>query len=120
LSDIYVTVGKMIRALRLSFGGKGISQADLGRAVKVTANTVSRWETGVYKPSIADLEVIAKFFGIPISHMFPQAESSSQMTALWSAMEGLDETDIQEVIRYALFRRATAASTYPKRKSLNR
>jgi hypothetical protein len=68
-------------------------------------------------PSIADLEVLAHFFGIPISHMFPQAEFSSRMSALLSAMNGLEETDIQEVIRYALFRRVTAASNNREHKA---
>jgi hypothetical protein len=68
-------------------------------------------------PSIADLEVLADIFGIPISPMFPQAEFSSRMRALLSAMNGLEETDIQEVIRYALFRRATAASNNREHKA---
>src|ERR1035438_5081392 len=38
--DIYVAVGRCIRGLRLSYGGKGISQADLARAVNTTANTI--------------------------------------------------------------------------------
>jgi transcriptional regulator with XRE-family HTH domain len=110
LSDVYAAVGKRIRELRMSFGGKGISQADLGRSINTPANTISRWETGTYKPSISDLEVLAHFFGVPVAHMLPQPELPPQMSALLSAMDGLDAADIQELIRYALFKRATAAS----------
>jgi hypothetical protein len=64
----------------------------------------------VHKPSITDLEALAHFFGIPITQMFPQSEVPSEMKALWSAMDGLKAADRQEVIRYALFRRAIASS----------
>lgn len=111
MSDIYVAIGKTIRELRLSFGGAGISQAELASALHTRANTISRWETGVHKPSITDLEALAHFFGVPITQMFPQPEVSLEMKSLWSAMDGLKQTDKQEVIRYALFRRATAASS---------
>ena len=35
--------------------------------MKTTANTISRWETATYKPSISDLERLAQFFGVPIT-----------------------------------------------------
>ena len=42
--------------------------------MKTTANTVSRWETATYKPSISDLERLAKFFGVPVTIFFPQPD----------------------------------------------
>jgi transcriptional regulator with XRE-family HTH domain len=54
MADIYDQIGSKIRELRTTLKGKGISQEELARAVKTSANTVSRWETAVYKPSIAD------------------------------------------------------------------
>jgi transcriptional regulator with XRE-family HTH domain len=44
--------------------------------VKATANTISRWETATYKPSISDLERLAPFFGVPIAILFPKPNQS--------------------------------------------
>jgi len=56
MPDIYEEVGKQIRELRTGLRGRGISQEELAQAVKTTANTISRWETATYKPSISDLD----------------------------------------------------------------
>src|SRR5258708_38948509 len=76
VSDIYTSVGKALRNLRVSFEGRGLSQAELGRALNIPANTISRWETGTYKPSLEDLEVLARYFGVPIAHLFSEAQPS--------------------------------------------
>lgn len=106
MADIYDQIGGKIRELRTTLKGKGISQEDLARAVKTTANTVSRWETATYKPSIADLEVLARFFGVPIAVFFPEAQAASRANALISATADLDDRDLEEVTLYARFRRA--------------
>ncbi len=62
-TDIYKQIGDKIRELRSSLKGKGISQEDLARAMNTTANTISRWETATYRPTIEDLERLARFFG---------------------------------------------------------
>jgi transcriptional regulator with XRE-family HTH domain len=54
-SDIYRRIGSKIRELRIHHRGKGISQEELAAEVGTTANTISRWETASYKPSVADL-----------------------------------------------------------------
>jgi transcriptional regulator with XRE-family HTH domain len=84
--------------------------AELGRALNITPNTISRWGTGGYKPSIADLQALANFFGIPISQMIPQTELSAQLGALLSAAKGLEAAELHELIRYALFKRARTSS----------
>ncbi len=104
--DIYKQIGEKIRELRTTLKGKGISQDDLARAMKTTANTVSRWEAAAYKPSISDLERLARFFGVPVTVFFPQVQPASRMKALLSATGDLDEDDLEEVTLYALFRRA--------------
>lgn len=70
-TDIYQQIGERIRELRTSLQGKGISQEDLARAMKTTANTISRWETATYKPSVSDLENLASFleFQLPSSFL---------------------------------------------------
>ena len=110
MSDIYVQVGSRLRDLRLKHGGKGISQAELGRAIHVPANSISRWETGIYRPSLIDLESLAKFFGVPIRELFPGQSATARQEALLSASNGLDESEMDDLVRYALFRRVTSSS----------
>jgi transcriptional regulator with XRE-family HTH domain len=50
----------------------------LARAVDTAANTVSRWETASYKPSIFDLETLARFFGVPIIIFSPCRNPSQE------------------------------------------
>jgi transcriptional regulator with XRE-family HTH domain len=106
MPDIYEEVGKQIRELRTGLQGRGISQEELAHAVKTTANTISRWETATYKPSISDLERLAQFFGVPITVFFPQAQPKSRANAVVTATADLDDDDLEEVILYAQFRKA--------------
>ena len=106
MPDIYEEVGKQIRELRTGLRGRGISQEELAQAVKTTANTISRWETATYKPSISDLERLAQFFGVPITVFFPQAQPKSRANAVLRATADLDDEDLEEVMRYAQFRKS--------------
>ena len=105
MPDIYEQIGKQIRELRSTVRGHGISQEELAEAVDTTANTVSRWETATYKPSVSDLEKLARFFGTPITVFFPQAKPETRTRALLSATADLDDEDFEEVTLYAQFRR---------------
>jgi transcriptional regulator with XRE-family HTH domain len=105
MPDIYEQIGKQIRELRTTVRGHGISQEELAEAVDTTANTVSRWETATYKPSVSDLEKLARFFGTPITVFFPQAEPETRTNALLSVTADLDDEDLEEVTLYAQFRR---------------
>lgn len=109
MTDIYREVGERIRELRTALNGKGISQKGLARAIKTTANTVSRWETGTYKPSISDLERLARFFAVPITVFFPRTQPTPGMNALFAAAAELDGGDLEEVTLYAQFRKARKA-----------
>lgn len=106
MADIYSEIGKQIRDLRTSVGGRGTSQEDLAQGVGTTANTVSRWETATYKPAISDLERLARFFRVPITAFFPDAKPTSRTNALLTATADLDESDLDEVQLYALFRKS--------------
>ena len=110
MRDIYEQIGDKIRELRTTLKGKGISQEELAQALNTTANTVSRWETATYKPSIGDLEALARFFRIPISVFFPEAGPKSRTKALITATADLDEHELEEVTLYALFRKKRAKS----------
>jgi transcriptional regulator with XRE-family HTH domain len=104
--DIYRQIGAKIRKLRRHHRGKGISQEELASSVGTTPNTISRWETAQYKPSVADLEKLAKFFAVPIAAFLPSIEASSMVQALLSATGDLDDEEMDELTNYALFRKA--------------
>ena len=104
-------IGQRIREFRTSYGGgTGISQDALAKALGVASNTVSRWETGTYRPTIEDLEGLARFFGKSILEFFPKedvhTERDEKIDALLRTAKQLSDDDVEELKRYAEFRRA--------------
>lgn len=112
MSTLYEQIGQKIRELR----GK-MSQEALAEKLKVAPNTISRWETGTYKPTPEDLDKLARLFSVPITVFFPELHNQNpRIAALTSATGGLDDKDFDEVIRYAEFRKARIALQATKRK----
>jgi len=74
----------------------------------VPTNTISRWETATYRPDVAQLDRLARFFGKSILDFFPEreAKSNEQLVALLRAAKDLHAQDLEELRRYAEFRRA--------------
>lgn len=109
MADLFTYVGSQIRKLRSDYGfGAGVSQEVVAKAIGVTPNTISRWETATYRPSIEDLEKLARFFGVSILAFFPpeEAEKRGRVDALLRAANELPDDDLEELRRYAEFRRA--------------
>jgi len=106
MGSIYTQIGIKISELRNGYGGKGISQETLAKAMKTTPNTISRWEKHVYKPSADDLFKLAKFFGVSISVFFPDMTLNPKQEALLSATGELDGNAMDELIEYAKYRKA--------------
>jgi transcriptional regulator with XRE-family HTH domain len=106
--DLFEYVGQRIRELRTSYGDGEISQEALAKALNVAPNTISRWETATNRPDLADLEKLSRFFGVSILAFFPREDAprKEEVSALLRAAEQLDERDIEELRRYAEFRRA--------------
>lgn len=107
--DLFEHVGSRIRELRLTYGGgEGLSQEALARSLGVATNTISRWETATYHPGLQDLDTLARFFGVSILTFFPpeQRPADERMTTLLRAAEQLTPEDLDELRRYAEFRRA--------------
>ena len=72
--DLLDHIAARIRDLRINYNnGEGLSQESLATNLKVASNTISRWETGTYRPSVKDLERISHFFGVSIISFFPSA-----------------------------------------------
>ena len=129
---IYEYVGDRIRDLRTSYGGTGISQELLAKKLEIATNTVSRWETATYHPTLADLEKIALFFGRPLSDFLPPggaegvsaiaaahmatAANPEEYGALCRVASDLPDTDLREVRSYAEYRRTRALTAKRKKK----
>lgn len=123
MTDLYDHVGKQIRALRDAYdGGRGLSQEKLANAIGVTTNTISRWETATYHPDLTDLDKLARFFRVSILTFLPE-KKAPETTQENEALSGLIETarelppeDVEEVRRFAEFRRSTRMQQGPKRR----
>jgi transcriptional regulator with XRE-family HTH domain len=98
-------IGSRIKALRRSCGSNGLSQAELAHHVGTTPNTVSRWETGIYMPSVDDIVRLASFFNVPLLAFFPTLDPSPHVTKLIVATRDLPDTELDDVIQYVNFKR---------------
>ena len=120
--DLLDQIAARIRDLRVNYNhGEGLSQDSLATHLKVASNTISRWETGTYRPSVKDLERISRFFGVSINSFFPSelidAEEDENLKALLRAAKQLHPADLEELRKYAEFRRARSiyqGKTRPK------
>jgi transcriptional regulator with XRE-family HTH domain len=104
-------VAAKIRDLRVSYNnGEGLSQESLAIHLKVAPNTISRWETGTYRPSLKDLERLSRFFGVSIMWFFPtelvDEDEDENLKALLRTARQLHPDDLEELRKYAEFRRA--------------
>ena len=120
--DLLGHLAAKIRDLRVNYNsGEGLSQEILARHLKVAPNTISRWETGTYLPSVVDLERIARFFGVSMIAFMPpemvDKEEDENLKALLRTARQLHPADLEELQKYAEFRRARGiyqGKTLPK------
>ena len=109
--DLLDHVAAKIKELRVSYNsGEGLSQEALAAHLKVAPNTISRWETGTYRPSLKDLERISRFFGVSMMSFFPpdmvDENEDENLHALLRTARQLHPADLEELRKYAEFRRA--------------
>lgn len=109
--DLLDHIAARIRDLRVNYNsGEGLSQDSLATNLKVAPNTISRWETGTYRPSVKDLEKISRFFGVSIISFFPsemaKEDDDENLKALLRAARQLHPADLEELRKYAEFRKA--------------
>ena len=50
--------------------GRGLSQAELAKAVRVSRQTINSIETGKYVPSLPLALALGRFFGVQVEEMF--------------------------------------------------
>jgi transcriptional regulator with XRE-family HTH domain len=109
--DLLDHVAARIKELRVSYNsGEGLSQEALAAHLKVATNTISRWETGTYRPGLKDLERISRFFGVSMISFFPDQmvddDQDENLKALLRTARQLHPADLEELKKYAEFRRA--------------
>ena len=109
--DLLDHVAAKIRDLRVNYNsGEGLSQESFAAHLKVSPNTISRWETGTYRPSLKDLERIARFFGVSMMSFLPDEmideDEDESLKALLRTARQLHPADVEELRRYAEFRKA--------------
>ena len=104
-NELYAYIGDKIRIQREQHK---LTQEALAGRMGVSANTISRWETTAYKPSVNDLDLLARLFGVPIWSFFPSPAQppTDKHHALLRAAGDLPEEDLDELERYADFIRA--------------
>ncbi|HEV8111575.1 MAG TPA: helix-turn-helix transcriptional regulator [Planctomycetota bacterium] len=102
MAEINKYIAKRIKDLRTA---AKLSQTDLAKVLRVTPNTISRWEGGVYQPSLADLDRLARHFKRPIWVFLPleREPMTREQHALLSATGDLPAEDLEELRRYADF-----------------
>jgi len=89
MADIYEPIGGKIRKLRTTLKGKGISSGGVGAGGEDYGDTLSRWETATYKPSVADLEALARFLWRTDNRVLSEAGPRSRAKAPISATADL-------------------------------
>lgn len=120
--NLFEHIGTKIREFRTQFGGKGISQEALAGKLDVSTNTVSRWETNTYNPTIEDLEKMARFFGKSVLEFFPEEKPAQDecLAALLRAAKDLAPDDLEELRSYAEYRKARSHLDSAKSKTAGR
>lgn len=59
-------IGKELRYQRMVYN---LSQKDIGKVLKLGANSISRWENGCNTPSIYHLIALADFYDISLDEL---------------------------------------------------
>ena len=65
------TAGQRVRQAREA---AGLTQEQLGLAVKAAQSTVARWEGSKREPTLAELRRIATVVGVPTSTLIPDCD----------------------------------------------
>ncbi len=93
-----ITIGQTIRELRRR---DGRTQEDLAGALGVTAQAVSRWESGGSYPDMEIVPSIANYFGVSIDVLFGyHGEREAKIDALLAAVDEKDALNLRDDCTY--------------------
>lgn len=93
--------GKAITALRKK---NGMTQAELGNALNVTYQAVSKWENDLSQPSIDVIADICKIFNISIDEFIKMARNEEIVETATTSDNTLSREETAQVIREELAR----------------
>lgn len=88
-----MSLGEKICALRKE---KSFTQAELGNALGVTYQAVSKWERDESMPDFEMISKLAKLFGVPISHFENNGENVTTDDALDAVVEDEQNDDVEQ------------------------
>lgn len=96
-----IYLGTNIRELRIR---KGITQEQLSYELGVSAQSISRWETGTTYPDIIMLPVIASFFEVSIDSLIGYSKecTTEERESFFNSTRGLNTDDRIEKYREML------------------
>ena len=100
---LHQRIGERIRSVRER---KGYKQDELGKLIRQSAVTISRWESAARAPGITDLVELARVLEMPITYFTednPQEEP--KLVRLLRTAQALNDQDLKELSEYAEFRR---------------
>lgn len=86
-------IGKMIKRERSRLG---LTQAELGKKINVSKQTISNWENGNRIPDTFSLEKLSKIFGVTVDYLLGNEETD--MERLEKNLQALDPR-IQQAYR---------------------
>lgn len=79
-----------LRELRIS---NNISQAELGKILNVTGQTILNWENGIFEPKISQLILLAEYFNVTIDYLDEKPIGNDVVVDL----SGLNENEITHI-----------------------
>lgn len=88
-----MSLGEKICALRKE---KSFTQAELGNALGVTYQAVSKWERDESMPDFEMISKLAKLFGVPISHFENNGENVANDDALDAVVEDEQNDEVEQ------------------------
>lgn len=91
-----LTISEKINKLRLS---KKMSQRSLAKDLNVTNATISNWEAGIRKPDTDTLQVLARYFGVPMGYFFEDTQKT-RIPVLGKIPAGIPIEMIEDVLDY--------------------
>jgi transcriptional regulator with XRE-family HTH domain len=100
--DVVGRLGKRLKMIRIA---AGVKQKDLSASLGIPAPLLSMYETGAREPGLPFLEKFAKHFGLPLSQIFVEldttgpSEGGSEIVRLITDMRSLVLNIEKQVLR---------------------